>query len=141
MRIYDAYRLGIITHKVYSELLASGRSPNSFYSESGSIDVPPGFSNYIEGATTSAIDVALDCYTTSFGKQSVSIKNTSLSNSMNASIEYYVASILSDTIDQVIEPNGIYFVETESAFQKIVVKVQDNVPGLHCTYKIGIEMS
>ena len=141
MRIYDAYRLGLITHDEYSMLLASGRSPNSVYSEYGGGEVPTGFSNFVEGTTTSSITSALDCYVTSFGKQSVSVFNTSPSNSMNIIIEYYVASILSNTIEQTIEPNNTYFIETESSFQKIIVKVQDTVPGMHCTYKIGIEMS
>lgn len=141
IRIYDAYRLGLITNEEYSELLASGRSPNSVYSEYDGGVVPPGFSNYAEGTTTSSIVSALDCYVTSFGKQSVSIFNTSPSNSMNATIEYYVSSILSDTVEQTIAPNNTYFIGTESSFQKIIVKVQDTVPGMHCTYKIGIEMS
>ena len=141
IRIYDAYRLGLITNEEYSELLASGRSPNSVYSEYDGGVVPPGFSNYVEGTTTSSIVSALDCYVTSFGKQSVSIFNTSPSNSMNATIEYYVASILSDTVEKTIAPNNTYFIGTESAFQKIIVKVQDTVPGMHCTYEIGIEMS
>jgi len=141
IRIYDAYRLGLITNEEYSELLASGRSPNSVYSEYDGGVVPPGFSNYVEGTTTSSVKTALDCYVTSFGKQSVSIFNTSPSNSMNATIEYYVASILSDTVEKTIAPNNTYFIGTESAFQKIIVKVQDTVPGMHCTYEIGIEMS
>ena len=141
IRIYDAYRLGLITNEEYSELLASGRSPNSVYSEYDGGVVPPGFSNYAEGTTTSSVKTALDCYVVGSTKQSVSVKNTSPSNNMNLSIEYYIASILSNTIEQVLIPEQVYFLETESAFQKIIVKVQDTVPGMHCTYEIGIEMS
>lgn len=141
IRIYDAYRLGLITNEEYSELLASGRSPNSFYDPSEGVSIIPDFLNYVSGTTTSSVKTALDCYVVGSTKQSVSVKNTSPSNNMNLSIEYYIASILSNTIEQVLIPGQVYFLETESAFQKIIVKVQDVIPGMHCTYEVGVDVS
>lgn len=137
MRLYDAYRLGFLTRDQYYRFLSSGLSPNSAYTlpDDFVINTP----NYVSGMTTSIMTNVLESVTIGSIKQSITIFNTGYTNSLNVQIDCYVANILSDTIDNItVVPRDTYFLETSSAFQKIVIKVQDTISGQHTTFEAGI---
>ena len=141
MRLYDAYRLGVITQIEYARLIESGQSPNSMYNIPGTVVVVTETLNYFSGTTTSTLTDVLESNVVGSIKQSVSVKNLGSTNSLNVSIEYYVANILSNTITDVVLPTITFFMETISAISTIIVKVQDTISGNHTTFETGIAFS
>lgn len=141
MRLYDAYRLGVITQSEYNNFLLVGMSPNSMYVVPGNVDIEEPVLNYFSGITTSTMTDVLESNVIGSVKQSVSVRNLGSTNSMNVSIKYYVANVLSNTIDHVLVHSNVCLFETESAFQKIIISVQDVVPGSHTTFETGVSFS
>lgn len=136
MRLYDAYRIGLLSLSDYQQRLLSGYTPNSLFSSvdyvySGDID------NYITGISTNTLTSALSYNIAYSNKQSVSVKNTGSTNSIDVTIEYYVTSILSKTITETVAPLETFFLETEYAGSIVVIRVIDTVLNNHSTFEIG----
>jgi len=137
MRNLDAYRNGLITLEQYQARLANGETPNSIYSsnEPSIIISDP---NYTSGTTTNTLTSVLNPSILYTNTQSVSIKNTGSTNSLNATIEFYVAGILSKTITETVTPLNVFFLETSYTATEINIKVVDTTPTSHTTYEIGV---
>lgn len=136
MRIYDAYRQGLLTIAQYQARLDAGETPNAIYIGT-EIEVPE-YSHYISGTS---IDTSVSIISESISntiKQSIVIKNTGTTNSINAIIEYYIADILVRTISETIANSTTFLLETEYAASDVNVKISDTVSGSHSTYEIGI---
>lgn len=136
MRLYDAYRMGLLSLGDYQSRLASGYTPYSLFDSiehvyTGDID------NYITGISTNTLTTALSYSIAYSNKQSVSIKNTGTTNSIDVTAEYYVTSILSKTITETVAPLATFFLETEYAGSAVIVKVVDTVLNNHSTFEIG----
>lgn len=136
MRLYDAYRMGLLSLSDYQARLASGYTPSSLFDSithvyTGDID------NYITGVSTNTLTTALSYSIAYSNKQSVSIKNTGTKNSIDVTAEYYVTSILSKTITETVAPLATFFLETEYAGSAVIVKVVDTVLNNHSTFEIG----
>jgi hypothetical protein len=137
MRNLDAYRNGLITLEQYQARLANGETPKSIYSsnEPSIIISDP---NYTSGTTTNTLTSVLNPSILYTNTQSVSIKNTGSTNSLNATIEFYVAGILSKTITETVTPLNVFFLETSYTATEINIKVVDTTPTSHTTYEIGV---
>lgn len=136
MRLYDAYRMGLLSLSDYQARLSSGYTPQSLFDStthvySGDID------NYITGTSLNVLTTVLSYSIAYSNKQSLSIKNTGDTNSIDVVAEYYVTSILSKTITETIVPLETFFLETEYAGTAVVVKIIDTVLNNHSTYEVG----
>lgn len=136
MRLYDAYRIGLLSLSDYQQRLLSGYTPNSLFSSvdyvySGDID------NYITGISTNVLTLAISYDIAYSNKQSVSVKNTGSTNSIDVTVEYYVTSILSKTITETVAPLETFFLETEYTGSTVVIRVIDTVLNNHSTFEIG----
>jgi hypothetical protein len=136
MRLYDAYRMGLLSLSDYQARLASGYTPQSLFDSiehvySGDID------NYITGISTNTLTSVLSYNIAYSNKQSVSVKNTGTTNSIDVVAEYYVTSILSKTITETVAPLATFFIETEYAGSAVIIKVVDTVLNSHSTFEVG----
>ena len=72
-------------------------------------------------------------------RQSVVVKNTGSTNSLNVLIEFYVNDVLAAKFEDTVGPdNEPYWLDMEYAFTTVVISVQDAVAGDHTTYEIGV---
>ncbi len=136
MRIYDAYRQGLLTLSQYQARLDAGETPNAIYI--GEEPETPEYSNYITGTSiaTSVSVIAESVINTT--KQSIVIKNTGTTNSINAVIEFYITDILVRSVSETVTHSTTFLLETEYVASDVSVKISDTVSGSHSTYEIGI---
>jgi hypothetical protein len=139
MRNLDAYRRDFITLEQYQARLVNGETPNSIYSVSGSIPfVLVSDPNYTSGTTTSTLTSVLNPSILYTNSQSVSVKNTGSTNSLNVTVEFYVAGILSKTFTETVTPSNVFFLETSYTATEINIKVVDTIPTSTTNYEIGV---
>ena len=127
--LWDAWQSGIITEEQYNTLIGDGAFPNTIWTP-GALDLP----------TTSSVMTAVKTVGLSGSRrQSVVVKNTGSTNSLNVLIEFYVNDMQVTYIDNIVEPdNDPHWLNMEGAFTKVVISVQDAVAGDHTTYEIGV---
>ena len=127
--LLEAWQSGIITEEQYNTLIGNGAFPNTIWTP-GALDLP----------TTCSVMTAVKTVGLSGSRrQSVVIKNTGSTNSLNVLIEFYVNDMLAAKFEDTVGPNNEpYWLDTENAFTKVIVSVQDASSGYHTTYEIGV---
>lgn len=127
--LWDALQSGIITEEQYNALLGNGAFPNTIWTP-GALDLP----------TTSSVMTAVKTVgLVGTKRQSVVVKNTGSTNSLNVSIEFYVNDMLAAKFEDTVGPNNEpYWLDMEYAFTTAVISVQDANSGYHTTYEIGV---
>ena len=127
--LLEAWQSGIITEEQYNTLIGNGAFPNTIWTP-GALDLP---------TTSSVMTVVKTVGLSGSRRQSVVIKNTGSTNSLNVLIEFYVNDMLAAKFEDTIEPfNEPYWLDTENAFTKVIVSVQDTISGNHTTFKVGV---
>ena len=127
--LLEAWQSGIITEEQYNTLIGNGAFPNTRWTP-GALDLP----------TTGSVMTAVKTVGLSGSRrQSVVIKNTGSTNSLNVLIEFYVNDMLAAKFEDTVGPNNEpYWLDTENAFTKVIVSVQDTISGNHTTFKVGV---
>jgi hypothetical protein len=127
--LWDAWQSGIITEEQYNTLLANGAFPNTVWTP-GALDLP---------TTSSAMTVVKTIGLVGTKRQSVVVRNTGDTNSLNVLIEFYVDDVLAAKFEDTVGPdNEPYWLDMEYAFTTAVISVKDTIAGSHTTYEIGV---
>ena len=127
--LWDAWQTGIITEEQYNALIGNGAFPNTIWTP-GALDLP---------TTSSVMTVVKTVGLVGTKRQSVVVKNTGSTNSLNVLIEFYVNDMLAAKFEDTVGPNNEpYWLDMEYAFTTAVISVQDASSGYHTTYEIGV---
>ena len=138
MRLYDAYRRGIITSEQYIALLEEGLTPDSSYSSAVPVPTTPG-TNYATGYTTSTYVAVLDVNTAGSHQQNVTIRNFG-SYSLDFSVEYYNNDILYETKDGTLVASDVFLSLTSDPCVSIIVKVKSTT-ATPTSYEAGLAVN